>query len=103
MAVPIIGYLLGPAMKKGSSYNSWVTLGPLSDFPEGETRLVNYRNPVDDLVGWADGGRSLLGAAGLRHDVSGLRDKLRASGVSGALVCAVQALPLSVPWGRLLC
>jgi menaquinol-cytochrome c reductase iron-sulfur subunit len=46
MAVPIIGYLLGPAMKKGSSYNSWVTLGPLSDFPEGETRLVNYRNPV---------------------------------------------------------
>src|ERR1700731_4676930 len=46
MAVPIIGYLLGPAIKKGSSYNSWITLGPLSDFPEGETRLVNYRNPV---------------------------------------------------------
>ncbi len=41
MAVPIIGYLLGPAVKKGSSYNSWVTLGALSDFPEGETRLVN--------------------------------------------------------------
>ncbi len=50
LAVPIIGYLLGPAMKKGSSYNSWVTLGPLSDFPEGETRLVNYRNPV--TVSW---------------------------------------------------
>jgi Rieske Fe-S protein len=46
LAVPIIGYLLGPAMKKSSSYNSWITLGPLSDFPEGETRLVNYRNPV---------------------------------------------------------
>ena len=46
IAVPIIGYLLGPAMKKSSSYNSWVTLGTLSDFPEGETRLVNYRNPV---------------------------------------------------------
>jgi Rieske Fe-S protein len=46
LAVPIIGYLLGPAMKKESSYNSWVGLGPLSDFPEGETRLVNYRNPV---------------------------------------------------------
>jgi Rieske Fe-S protein len=49
LAVPIVGYLLGPAMKKGSSYNSWVTLGPLSDFPEGETRLVNYRNPVTTL------------------------------------------------------
>jgi Rieske Fe-S protein len=45
MAVPIIGYLLGPAVKKGD-YDSWVTLGALNDFPEGETRLVNYRNPV---------------------------------------------------------
>ena len=44
--MPIIGYLLGPAMKKGSSYNSWVALGAVSDFPEGETRLVNFRNPV---------------------------------------------------------
>ena len=46
LAVPIIGYLLGPALKKGSSSNSWIALGPLSDFPEGETRLVNFRNPV---------------------------------------------------------
>jgi len=49
LAVPILGYLLGPAMKKSSSYNSWVSLGALSDFPEGETRLVNYRNPVTTL------------------------------------------------------
>jgi menaquinol-cytochrome c reductase iron-sulfur subunit len=46
MAVPIVGYLLGPALKKSSSDNFWINLGPLSDFPEGETRLVNYRNPV---------------------------------------------------------
>jgi menaquinol-cytochrome c reductase iron-sulfur subunit len=46
LAVPIIGYLLGPAIKKGDGDNSWITLGPLGDFPEGETRLVNYRNPV---------------------------------------------------------
>src|SRR5277367_3083740 len=46
LAVPIVGYLLGPAVKKGASDNSWINLGPLSDFPEGETRLVNYRNPV---------------------------------------------------------
>jgi menaquinol-cytochrome c reductase iron-sulfur subunit len=46
LAVPIIGYLLGPAIKRGSSDNSWITLGPLSDFPEGETRLVNFRHPV---------------------------------------------------------
>jgi Rieske Fe-S protein len=46
LTVPVIGYLLGPAMKKGSSYNQWVALGQVSGFPEGETRLVNYRNPV---------------------------------------------------------
>ena len=49
LAVPIVGYFLGPAMKKGSSYNSWVALGAVSDFPEGETRLVDYRNPVTTL------------------------------------------------------
>jgi menaquinol-cytochrome c reductase iron-sulfur subunit len=49
LAVPILGYLFGPAMRKGSSYNSWIALGPVNDFPEGETRLVNYRNPVTTL------------------------------------------------------
>src|ERR1700739_1682717 len=46
LAIPILGYLLGPALKRDSSFNSWVSLGPFSDFPEGETRLVDYRNPV---------------------------------------------------------
>jgi Rieske Fe-S protein len=46
LAVPIFGYLLGPALKKSSSENSWISLGPLGDFPEGETRLVNFRNPL---------------------------------------------------------
>jgi menaquinol-cytochrome c reductase iron-sulfur subunit len=46
LAVPIVGYLLGPAMKKNSSENSWIDLGPLNNFPEGETRLASFRNPV---------------------------------------------------------
>jgi menaquinol-cytochrome c reductase iron-sulfur subunit len=46
LAIPIVGYLLGPALKKTSGDNSWINLGPLSDFPEGETRLVSYRNPI---------------------------------------------------------
>ncbi len=46
LAVPILGYLLGPALKKSSSENSWIDLGSLSTFPVGETRLVTYRNPV---------------------------------------------------------
>jgi menaquinol-cytochrome c reductase iron-sulfur subunit len=46
LAIPIVGYLLGPALKKTSADNSWINLGPLSNFPEGETRLVSYRNPI---------------------------------------------------------
>jgi nitrite reductase/ring-hydroxylating ferredoxin subunit len=46
LAIPVIGYILGPALRRDSSFNSRVSLGPVSDFPEGETRLVNYRNPV---------------------------------------------------------
>jgi quinol---cytochrome c reductase iron-sulfur subunit, bacillus type len=46
LAVPIVGYLLGPALKKKSSESFWIDLGPLVDFPEGETRLVNFRNPI---------------------------------------------------------
>jgi menaquinol-cytochrome c reductase iron-sulfur subunit len=45
VAVPIIGYLLGPALKKSASEDAWIDLGLLSSFPEGETRLVNFRNP----------------------------------------------------------
>jgi len=46
LAIPIVGYVLGPALKKTGADNSWINLGPLSDFPEGETRLVSYRNPI---------------------------------------------------------
>jgi menaquinol-cytochrome c reductase iron-sulfur subunit len=46
LAVPIVGYFLGPAFKRDRDYNSWISLGPAAGFPEGETRLVDYRNPV---------------------------------------------------------
>ena len=46
MAVPIIGYLLGPASKKAAAEESWIHLGAIADFPEGETRLATFRNPV---------------------------------------------------------
>ena len=49
LAVPIVGYLLGPAMKKSSSVGSWVTLGPVGDFPVGETRLVDFESPEASL------------------------------------------------------
>ena len=45
-AVPILGFLLGPVLKKKGSYNSWVKLGTVGAFPPGETRLAEYINPV---------------------------------------------------------
>jgi menaquinol-cytochrome c reductase iron-sulfur subunit len=46
LAVPLVGYLLGPALKKGSSTGAWITLGGIADFPVGETRLADFRSPV---------------------------------------------------------
>src|SRR5215470_12171364 len=46
LAVPIVGFLLS-AITRGrrNAYLSWVPLGAVSDFPEGETRLATFRNP----------------------------------------------------------
>lgn len=44
-AVPILGYLLGPVMKKEKAAEFWVGLGPVEQFPEGETRLATFRDP----------------------------------------------------------
>ena len=45
-AVPVVGYLLSAVVRR-RDYNSWITLGPLSQFPPGQTRLTNYRNPIN--------------------------------------------------------
>ncbi len=45
-AVPILGYLIGPATKKDADFNSWVKLGSLDEFPVGKTHFAEYVNPV---------------------------------------------------------
>ncbi|KAA6455724.1 Rieske 2Fe-2S domain-containing protein [Acidobacteria bacterium AB60] len=47
IATPVVVYLLGPVLRR-NEYRSWVSLGKVSDFPPGETRLVKYRNPYTD-------------------------------------------------------
>src|ERR1700726_1553298 len=44
LAVPIVGYVLSSITRK-KSYLSWVPLGSVNQFPEGETRLATFRNP----------------------------------------------------------
>jgi menaquinol-cytochrome c reductase iron-sulfur subunit len=43
VGVPLLGYALS-SLTRGSKA-SWISLGPLAKFPEGETRLAVYRNP----------------------------------------------------------
>src|SRR6266704_764651 len=46
LTVPIVGYLLSCITRgRANAYLSWVPLGPVSEFPEGETRLATFRNP----------------------------------------------------------
>ena len=47
LAVPFVGYLLSPLRgRAGHGYKAWVSLGPLSQFPEGQTRLAKFRDPT---------------------------------------------------------
>jgi Rieske Fe-S protein len=46
-AIPIIGYILGPAGRRQMRKDlDWVSLGKLAQFPVGETRLAVFRNPT---------------------------------------------------------
>ena len=46
LAVPIVQYLFSSVTRgRGNGYLSWVQLGRVNEFPEGETRLATFRNP----------------------------------------------------------
>jgi Rieske Fe-S protein len=46
LAVPIVRFVLSSVTRgRGNAYLSWVPLGSVSEFPEGETRLASFRNP----------------------------------------------------------
>jgi Rieske Fe-S protein len=46
LAVPVVRYLLSPVIReRRRGYLSWLSLGPLAQFPEGQTRLAAFRQP----------------------------------------------------------
>jgi len=46
LAVPLVKYLLSPAIRRPAGDDTWISLGPLGRFPVGETRLASFVNPV---------------------------------------------------------
>src|ERR1700752_3952343 len=46
VAVPILGFLFSSITRgRANGYLSWVPLGNVGEFPEGETRLATFQNP----------------------------------------------------------
>jgi menaquinol-cytochrome c reductase iron-sulfur subunit len=47
LALPVAGFLVSSITRsRGNGYLSWVSLGDVSNFPEGETRMATFRNPL---------------------------------------------------------
>jgi Rieske Fe-S protein len=67
LAAPILGFLLGPAMKKRADNHAWVEIGSVGSFPQGETRLAEYINPI---TGPSDGETAKI-ACWVRHATDG--------------------------------
>ena len=44
VGIPLLGYVFSSIFKPQQL--DWVSLGPVDKFPEGKTRLANYKNPV---------------------------------------------------------
>jgi menaquinol-cytochrome c reductase iron-sulfur subunit len=62
LAVPVVRFLLSATTRAGG-YDAWVSIGPASQFPEGETRLATFRNPY----GIAADGQTADTACWVRH------------------------------------
>lgn len=47
LATPVVGYLLSPVLRaKRGEYQRWIELGTIHEFPEHQTRLAEFRNPI---------------------------------------------------------
>ncbi len=49
LAVPLVGYLLGPIGRKSQPAGSWISLGPADRFAVGEITLTDFQSPVTSL------------------------------------------------------
>jgi len=47
LATPVIGYLATPILgAQRGGYKRWIELGELDEFPENQTRLAKFKNPI---------------------------------------------------------
>lgn len=46
LSIPVVRYLLAPALGSPAGADAWISLGAIESFPIGETRLASFENPV---------------------------------------------------------
>jgi menaquinol-cytochrome c reductase iron-sulfur subunit len=47
LVTPVVGYLLSPLLRaRRGQYQRWIELGSVDEFPENQTRLAQFRNPI---------------------------------------------------------
>jgi Rieske Fe-S protein len=90
LAVPIGRFLLSSvAGGQGKGYLSWVHLGDVTNFPEGQTRMATFRNPFE----MPTDGKTVDTACWVRH-ISG--DQFQVFAINCAhLGCPVRWFPQS--------
>jgi menaquinol-cytochrome c reductase iron-sulfur subunit len=90
LGVPMARYLLSPVARgRLGTGGSWLSLGPLEQFPPGQTRLATYRNP---LVAPSDGDTAHIACWVRRIDT----DRFQVFAVNCAhLGCPVRWFPQS--------
>jgi len=95
VAIPIFGYLLSPLRRNNAGgSDAWISLGPVTEFPVGQTRLATYHNPfrrpwdgqTADIPCW----------------VRRIGDELCTPGLPGAMVLAVRTFHVPLPRRRVL-
>ncbi len=103
-AVPVIGYILGPAKRKDDKKRIGV------DNARSPHPIPRRRDPAGDLsqsicpaLGWRYRQYPLLGAADFSRQVPGLRHQLHTPGLSRPVVPAIRIVHVSVSRGSLLC
>ena len=103
LATPVVGYLLSPILRGDrGQYKRWVSLGELDEFPEGQTRLAKFQNPIS---GVSDGDTDHIPCWVRR--IQGEQFQVFAIncahlGMSGALVRTIGIVHVSLPWRRVL-
>src|SRR5215471_3222404 len=49
LAVPLVGYLFGPIVRKSENEGSWISLGSADSFTIGDITLSEFQSPVTRL------------------------------------------------------